>query len=496
MELLKKFIQWSALGIGMGIGFVIPVLWPVGLIAIALFFSFLLNTTALKTLVVGSVYIWLLKYLLALIWYWSVYPIDWVPIDPGAAQITVIFLYWFTSAVWLALGGGVLAAVFYLIKKPVHNQIVLFLTFPFLWVLSEVSGSYIFSIFTNGTGGFVNIHFSFGYTGYLLAEHAILIHLSTFFGVYGLSFLFVALSVGFLACFQSHYNKYFLPSLGLLILIVTAHIPASRSQKTYSEYVTVSIIDTQLSAQELSNETERTLITNEIHEAVFAVLETESDYIVLPEDSRVFTDFINNDSVLSYIQFRNQTTETTIIDSGPTITPAGNIVSAYVIDPENNQYTTVQKKYLVPQGEYIPTLYKQALSLFLASTTLQEITNGINYISGSETIQKEISGQAPGILFCFESVSPLSVRNLLAERPTIPFVVHPISHSWFREPKILWQQLDSMLRIQAIWNDVHIVVAGRNAPGKLILPNGEIITPNYTREGNRWKSAEFYIGVK
>ena len=79
----------------------------------------------------------------------------------------------------------------------------------------------------------------------------------------------------------------------------------------------------------------------------------------------------------------------------------------------------------------------------------------------------------------------------MAKERKLPFVAHPISHAWFHSSKILWQQQDVMLRIQARWQGIPIVSAGNMMQGKLYLPNGQIDNGEIIESGDGWNITKF-----
>jgi hypothetical protein len=115
---------------------------------------------------------------------------------------------------------------------------------------------------------------------------------------------------------------------------------------------------------------------------------------------------------------------------------------------------------------------------------------------GSLTSQTEAASSTPGILYCFESVSPWGVKKIIQERGEVPFIAHPISHAWFNEPKILWKNLDSMLRVQAIWNQQYIVSAGGHVSGQVYTPQGKIRSPENIASGDNWTLRQSFIPVR
>jgi apolipoprotein N-acyltransferase len=214
---------------------------------------------------------------------------------------------------------------------------------------------------------------------------------------------------------------------------------------------------------------------------VETALATGASYVLLPEDSRYLTEGYRVSEVgateaIATWRLRYGTSTALIIDSGRTTLPDTGVVvqRAYLWD-QQRQFET-DKTYLVPQGEYMPNLYTATLRAFGLGVAADALGSIINYTPGTLTIDRHAPRAVPNILFCFESVSPLAARRLQKERPS-DFIVHPMSHSWFHQPGVLWQQLETMLRFQAVYAGVPIVSVGNDVRGSVYLPDGSIVQP-------------------
>lgn len=140
----------------------------------------------------------------------------------------------------------------------------------------------------------------------------------------------------------------------------------------------------------------------------------------------------------------------------------------------------------------MPYFYIATLSAFGMREAVIEINKKLAYRPGPFATQADLPELVPGILFCFESADPNGVRRLLKERE-LPFIAHPISHAWFHESKILWQQQDVMLKIQALWNDVPIVSAANMAKGALYTPDGKKVLPVPIASGKSWQVSLIFL---
>tara|TARA_B100000508_G_scaffold78473_1_gene61006 strand:- start:1578 stop:3068 length:1491 start_codon:yes stop_codon:yes gene_type:complete len=494
MALLNNiYLRWITVGFLLGGGFLQPLLWPLGLVGIGYFLYLLLESeSTILSKLLGSGLAWTIKYLCSLLWFWSAYPIDWLAVELGGIQILLIFFYWFTASLWLGFGGVLVAAVSIVLGR--YGSITktyLYFLMPFLWVAGEVAGSLVFSIVTYGPGSNLTPAFSFGYVGYLLGNHNVLLLLSYFGGVYILTMVTVALAVG-LFLFKPLHTRPVLMLVLVTVLYSSGFYDFKESDVDDIETYQVLTIDTafpvdKLRARDIS-------VTEALNNAVAEALTSEPDYIVLPEDSRLFDQSGSVGTAKARFQLQFDNPQVMVIDSSRFDLPdrSGAVLQTFIYDGDN-PVGRVQKRYLVPQGEYMPTLYANTLTLLGYGNIIERMKMSIDFRVGKETNQSVLSEVTPGILFCFESVNPLGVRQIMRERTDVPFIAHPISHAWFHEPYQLWQQLDVMLKIQSVWNQQYIISAGGNVSGSLYTPSGSIIKPRTISSGEEWSIREVNI---
>jgi apolipoprotein N-acyltransferase len=231
-----------------------------------------------------------------------------------------------------------------------------------------------------------------------------------------------------------------------------------------------------------------------ISNAVDMALLLKPDAVLLPEDSRYLRsqfDDTEPKQSMAYFQLLQKNTQTLLIDSGRFTTESGEtVLRASVFDGVSKNIWQYDKQYLVPQGEYVPYAYQTLLRLLGFGEVIDAVARESAYRPGPRKQTADAPDYVPALLFCFESVRPDAARTLKMERHA-PFVVHPISHGWFHTPKILWQQLDVMLQIQARYSGAPIVSAGNMVAGKLYLPTGEIIEGKVVGAGDLFELREY-----
>jgi len=487
---LPKLFKYFFSGVLMGIGFVLPVLWVTVFVGIALLLFLLKQETSWSKMVIGGIISFTTKTMFATSVFWSVYPITWIELNLGKWELLVIGFYWLTVSLFIGLGGGVLAGIFWLIRK--IPTAFLILIFPAIFIAGEVMGSFIFSVLTYGEGGTFNFVYSLGYVGYLLAEHDTFIQLAVWGGVYFLSFVTVFLGglVWFVYSERSRKNFFYLMIPTLLLFSVTTDF--SVGNKNNYEYnpggKIVAVVDTDFGGDYYQLPDNEEYKFNLINEAVSKTLEIKPDYIILPEGAGYNPFNHTPTSAYRLFRFQNSDPEVVLIDTSQALIQNEiNVVRANIYDGINKTGWGADKQYLTPQGEFLPYLYETTLKFLKKDKALEELRRKLIFRPGPLSNQQDFPDIIPAVLFCFEGLDPYGVRRVVSGREVVPFVVHPISHAWFHQSEILWHQLDTMLKIQAIWNRVSIISAGNMVDGFLYTPSGEKVLPEKVLEGERWR---------
>ena len=497
--------EWEQPGVGyavitgvfMGIGFLLPGLWFLGIFGMALCIRLAICPLSRRQALRSGGIAWFIKYLAALVWYASVYPIEWIAALTPVVQLVAIGMYWITSALWLAVGG---VAFVYVSRRlataTVVPRFLWFVLVPCIWVGSELVGAWFFSCMTAGPGSFFQTYFSFGMMGYLFAETQLGIALSGVGGVYGLSLAMVALALGLLAVSNSSYPLRIRVAGAVVTLLLICSGGFILSKEVRTQGITVVGVDTNFSDESITTALGLANRTELLTTAINAAVAVHPNFILLPEESRLMSTVyagLSPETALSRFLFTHGNTTSTLIDSGRIETADGRTyLRATILDGLHKTTYQFDKQYLVPQGEYVPTLYASVLRLIGLGALVDRVEKDSSYRPGplAQATTANTPLYIPGILFCFESVRPTGARAL-AEGHPVPFIVHPLSHSWFHTPLILWHQLDVMLVVQARWSGVLIVSAGNLVAGKLYAPNGTVSSGAVIQSGDGWLLRQF-----
>lgn len=485
-----KLALYFLSGILLGVGFVWSQLWILVFLGIFLYLLILSRTESLKPVLLGSFITFTVKTLFATSVFWSVYPITWLELDLGLWELPIIGLYWISISAFIGLGGVVGGFLIWFAHQKV--QVAFFaILLPFIFIASEIFGSLMFSILTYGEGGSINTAYSLGYIGYLLGEHNWLVQTAVFGGVYILTALAVLLGFLFWLLYEQTSRKifFYISVAVLVVLYSTANVPILETETGNNHKTTIAIVDTEFVGDFHKMENHKEYKREQILEAVAFALKLEPDYVLLPENSEFNNLNLVAKGAYDLFRFQYGNPSVVLIDSGAAFLSSDKtaVVRATIYDGINKTGWAVDKQYLVPQGEFMPHVYLGALNILGRESTLKNIEAKLYFRPGPLASQVELPAVIPAVLFCFESVDPYGVRRLLKARPDIPFVAHPISHAWFHQSEALHRQLDTMLKIQAIWNQTTIISAGNMASGLMYTKKGKTVVPAEVGVGERWR---------
>lgn len=490
MKFCKNLLEKVIVGVLFGVGFIWPTLWFFGLLAGS---WYLYRLLANRYSLFDSYLVWLIKSAILTSWVWAVYPIDWIEIPLGVFERPLIGFYWITVAIALATGGLVFHGQIWAWQHSSFKKHILLVT-PFFLLLAELAGSFFFSVLMHGPGGTVGVNFSMGYVGYLLAQHQWLVWFAHVAGVYGLTIIFGGLIV--IGAYLFQHRQYLLIVIGILLLLAINFIPL-RVTTDSTQYYEVVHIDTYFNAPDLQTKEQAAEVRAKLAEAITAAEAINPDYIILPEDTNLFQQEATQNNLYATLQFLYGDIDAVVVDSGQVAFGDKEVLQVAIYDGMNDSLYQSHKRYLVPQGEYMPNLYRFVLGLFDRDDVTELLNDRLDLVIGPDSSQADYADNLPGVLFCFEVVDPIGVRTILNERSgKVPFIAHIVSHSFINESRVFRQQLETMLAVQAIWNDVYIVVAGNELPGFTVTPEGRLWQSEIVTEGDRWAIGRVQIPVR
>jgi apolipoprotein N-acyltransferase len=169
--------------------------WPCITVALVPLFYFVSNPTFSIKRKVGVAY---LTVFLFLLWqyqfFWHLLPLNWIGITNKMLSLCIVGILWIILSAINALSGILLVLPF--TRFFVSRFSSLF--FIFLWPVSEVFRSFIYSLLVAGTGAGIGDHFQFGFLAYVFSSSNFFRSLAPILGVFGLSLIPALLAVLFL----------------------------------------------------------------------------------------------------------------------------------------------------------------------------------------------------------------------------------------------------------------------------------------------------------
>lgn len=484
-----RWLWWVISGAFLLLPFLYFNLWfllPLGLSL----WLYLISKSGLKELTIASFFVGLMKYGGGIFWFWETYPIPGATMLAAWKQVLMIGFFWSTIAGSMAVGFCIFAiATSYLIRQKKWMFV-----WPALFVLSEILSSFLFSIFTAGPGSYLNANFSFGYIGLPLANLTALFPVIKISGLYGLSFLVAVL--GLVLFYIAVGNKIisrrlqYALSFGLLTLLVVSFLFPPPPIKTLGK--TVIAVETRFDKNSYDDPQGLYIKRESMVEAANVAIQFPSDVVLMPEDSRLTESTAGIADNLEALLAASPKTKLVVDTFRSEDIPDQAVLRAVYYDLENATTTVFDKQYMVPIGEFVMNFQAWSLNLLGQSNILDQLTHNQNYVPGPKKRQSTLLSDYPGFLFCFEGTIPSALFQMKSNQNT-KLVLHPISHGWFHNPDIFWQNVDAMLRVQSIWSNLTIVSAGNMSPSKVYYPDGVISTGKIIFETEYWRLVEYNL---
>lgn len=473
---LFKLLIWLMAGLCLALPFVSIVFYWLVLPGIALSIYLIINAKNYTEVFWGSWFLGTVKSLGGYSFIWASYPIVGITIKSNLIQIIGVGFYWLSTSVAMGLGIVFLGWSFYWFNK--KKPKLSFFLFPTLWVVAEIISSFFTSIIFFGPGSYLNIYIDHGYVGLTMAHLAILYPFAWFAGVYGLTFIVSLMgTLTYVIAFRSHWSRV-VATKALVILIIILYLLyliTPKQNLSESKDIKVIAIDTRFPSELLNDEKSRELKAEETVKATLQAATYHPDIILLPEDSRLTEVFGSAADTLNFLRKNIEPDfAPLIVDSARTETDGKTILRAYYYDIKNNEIYTVDKQYLVAEGEYVSYLFRGIIRILGQQEAMETAYENMNYEPGPIDNYSKFPDNVPPIIFCFESSSALAIKLIDGKDRLGDIVLHPFSHSRFHSPDIFWYQLKTMLRTQAIWNNKIIVSAGNMANGSIYYSDGHV----------------------
>lgn len=447
---LKKIpysLKLFGLSIGVGFTMAVPFLWyRLGwLVVVALLpFLYLLKTLdkhkVNKRSVVG--YVWVsgwVALLLVLGWMLQTQPERWTAAQGWLATGGLIFAY---MAMSLCLSVGfVIFALLYCWLKVKLDQKRVFLLLPAIWVVGEWLRSWLFSIISVGPNTTLGPHWNFATMGFALSPTP-LIFSSRLVGLYGLSFIVVAVNVAIFWLIQKRWK---LPVIVFAIVGVMALLGYVLYSKPNGPTVNVATL-------QLGINSDLQVGSINYHDKLKPAASPGTvDVLVMPEYSDVFQEEATNNIDRDAIETIAKNNDTPVITSrqrsdGPKLY---NTVTVY--RPDATVAYEHDKQFLIPVGEAMPYVFIYGFKIFGQSGAVDTNNSSREVSRGLETARAyQLDGLKVGSMACSGAISPELYRSLAQDNAQL--LTNSASLSIFEKAPTYHQQAEQMARFISVAN--------------------------------------------
>ncbi len=429
----------------------------------------------------------LLAYFCGILWYaGNCYWIYDTMLIHGGLPPVVSFLLLLGFSLVLGLYFGLFGLSLALVRKASGSTRLALATAPFVWTALELAASRITSV-------------PWDQLGYSQVDNALVNQLAPWTGVYGISFVLVAVNAlivfgWFLACKPEPHRKvrgYYLCASGIFLVGVLAGGIFHRAPKPASTATAVLIqpnldvsADNTWAGPEwnrhiaemtrLAGEQCKTYIVGIPQtgapdgEIVCPPYPTHPDLVVWPESP---APFIEEDPRFqqTLVALARQTQSSLVIGSlGTDYVPEEQLWhdfnSALVVSPNGARLGRYDKIHLVPFGEYIP--FKRLL--FFAHKLTGRVSS---FTPGEDRKVFRLNGHRYGVFICYESVFADEVRQFSQLGAEV--LVNISDDGWYGDTSAPWQHLN-MARMRAIENRRWILRDTNNGVTAAIDPYGRV----------------------
>ena len=383
----------------------------------------------------------------------------------GGMPLWLSFMVLLLLSVYLGLYTGLFGYLIKLISD--KTSIPLPVAAPLLWVSLEFLKAHLISGFPWA---------SLGYSQYKFLH---IIQIADITGVYGVSFLIVAVNAALFSLFLLRKegvlrNRIRVISISSVVFLLVlslcyGYYRLSRDYNSTDRGVKIAVAQGNI-PQNLKWDRSFKRRTVDIYKRLTNEAAGHNpDLVIWPETAAPF--FFQEDS-----QYRDEILD--IASAGHTYLLFGNpayeitdnnvqsmLNSAYLISPDRETLARYDKIHLVPFGEYVP------LSKILFF--IEKITEGTgDFTPGRDYVVMELPQGKFGVVICYEVIFPGLVRKFV--RDGAEFMATITNDAWFGKTSAPYQHF-TMAVFRSVENRIYFARSANTGISGFISPKGEIL---------------------
>jgi apolipoprotein N-acyltransferase len=474
---VSRYLLAFLSGAILGAPFLVPVAWPLVFVGLVpLLVSLENGSLARRSSFTLGVIAGLALYGEAL-WaiFWTVLPLNWLGVFTPAFQIIIVSVSWSLTSLGLAVWTGFFAVTYNKLRQRTWLDVLLVAS---LWVLAEYAGAWWFGIQNLGPGSILGPNFTLPFIGNVLAHDVALVQLAWLGGVYALSFLCALVSALIYAAWSfPNMRKYAFIGLVALVLVwgVTGIGMRHIASSPQGPHVSVAAVSTQRPAVFTLTQEEGTAQASTTLAELPAT--KGADIVIVPEG----TDLIQTLNMIAPSR-GEKLLRALYADAAPSFVDSGNAYSSVatlrsritLYDVASGSYQYQDKRFLLPDGEYVPWYVQAWVGLVGQSTALSEVSGRNGLTPAPEIRPLVVASTTIGVLFCDETMSPDLYRSLALQGASV--FVNVASHAWFHGSHLVADQMRDTAIVRAVESRRWYVQASNIAPSFVLDPYGRVAT--------------------
>ena len=407
-------------------------------------------------------------------WFWDTLPLDWLGLSHGPNEYYFVFASWGPVTLAFALATAVFCIPIWLLRNSPYHALAAAL----LWVFVEEAVMWSFSLLTFADRSFYGPHFSAPSLGYALAENHYLLQIAQGGGIHFLNFTTALIGAVFASLILWRTNTSQMirslhsvaPAVLLLVLIypLVQPPPAPRTVEPLEAVLVATYIPVGR-AEVPPNEYE--LLLENIVDSY-----PNAGVIILPEEKRLEPTYKDPKEKQVFLSSLFGSSKRLIISGEHVAATDRGLEAALTYETETGaRLGMYRKRFLMPGGEYMPTIMGLGFSL-RPDKGLGKFINSLPE-RRSERVDlptASYQGRIFGGLICSDFLSPHLYREL-AVRQHADVLVNIANPAWFHGSRILFDKTVQVAKVHAVQNRAHYLQSTNGAPAFAIDPTGTVI---------------------
>lgn len=336
------------------------------------------------------------------------------------------------------------------------------LTMPFLWIALEYLRGYLL------TG------FPWALLGYSQQNFSAAIQSADVTGVYGVSFLLIAVNCALAWIISEPKIKWSWLGAVAVILMTVTHVGYgfwrnSQPLDVRSDRLRISLIQGNIDQAQKWVPENRQATIDKYQKLSKQALKDSVDLLIWPEAATPF--FLQDETDIAQ-QVRNlsRQMETPLLLGSPAYQRLDNgrykyFNSAFLLQTGQQEVERSDKIHLVPFGEYVP--------LGQLLTFINKLVVGVGDFSPGRVKPLLLDDDSIGTLICYEVIFPGLARDYVRKGSRL--LVNLTNDAWFGQSSAPYQHL-AMSRFRAIENRIWLARAANTGISAFVSPSGRVVS--------------------